>query len=150
MHVTRREKVSNEADFYGAMDGATKFVKGDAIAGIIIVIINLLVGMIIGVVQMGLPFGEAAVLFSQLTVGDGIVSQIPALLISTATGIVVTRAASEGNLGADITKQLLGQPKLLYVAAATILLTWISNTHKQYADNSSSSCTWNRGVYHVT
>ena len=118
----RREKVSNEADFYGAMDGATKFVKGDAIAGIIIVIINLLVGIIIGVVQMGLPFAEAAVLFSQLTVGDGIVSQIPALLISTATGIVVTRAASEGNLGADITNQLLGQPKLLYVGAVTILL----------------------------
>lgn len=118
----RREKVSNEADFYGAMDGATKFVKGDAIAGIIIVIINLLVGMIIGVVQMGLPFNEAAMLFSQLTVGDGIVSQIPALLISTATGIVVTRAASDGNLGTDITSQLLGQPKLLYVAGATIML----------------------------
>ncbi|KXH79997.1 flagellar biosynthesis protein FlhA [Sporosarcina sp. HYO08] len=119
---TRREKVSNEADFYGAMDGATKFVKGDAIAGIIIVIINLLVGIIIGIVQMGLPFAEAATKFSLLTVGDGIVSQIPALLISTATGIVVTRAASEGNLGSDITKQLLGQPKLLYIAAATILL----------------------------
>ena len=118
----RREKVSNEADFYGSMDGATKFVKGDAIAGIIIVIINLLVGIIIGVVQMGLPIAEAAVLFSTLTVGDGIVTQIPALLISTATGIVVTRAASEGNLGADITNQLLGQPKLLYVAATTLLL----------------------------
>ncbi|MGN7407521.1 flagellar biosynthesis protein FlhA [Sporosarcina sp. SAFN-010] len=118
----RREKVSNEADFYGAMDGATKFVKGDAIAGIIIVMINLLVGMIIGVVQLGLPFAEAATTFSKLTVGDGIVSQIPALLISTATGIVVTRAASEGNLGTDITSQLLGQPKLLYVAAVTILL----------------------------
>lgn len=119
---TRREKVSNEADFYGAMDGATKFVKGDAIAGIIIVIINLMVGIIIGVVQMGLPVGEAAILFSTLTVGDGIVTQIPALLISTATGIVVTRAASEGNLGADITNQLLGQPKLLYVAATTLFL----------------------------
>ena len=118
----RREKVSNEADFYGAMDGATKFVKGDAIAGIIIVIINLIVGMIIGVAQMGLPFAEAATKFSQLTVGDGIVSQLPALLISTATGIVVTRAASEGNLGSDITKQLFGQPKLLYVTAATIFL----------------------------
>ncbi|REB09771.1 flagellar biosynthesis protein FlhA [Sporosarcina sp. BI001-red] len=118
----RREKVGNEADFYGAMDGATKFVKGDAIAGIIIVMINLLVGMIIGVVQLGLPFAEAATTFSKLTVGDGIVSQIPALLISTATGIVVTRAASEGNLGTDITSQLLGQPKLLYVAAVTILL----------------------------
>ncbi|MFX3674089.1 MAG: flagellar biosynthesis protein FlhA [Paenisporosarcina sp.] len=118
----RREKVGNEADFYGAMDGATKFVKGDAIAGIIIVIINLIVGIIIGVVQMGLPFAEAARLFSTLTVGDGIVSQVPALLISTATGIVVTRQASEGNLGSDITSQLLGQPKLLYVAAVTIFL----------------------------
>ena len=118
----RREKVSGEADFYGAMDGATKFVKGDAIAGIIIVIINLLFGVIIGVVQFGLPFGEAAVLFSTLTVGDGLVSQIPALLISTATGIVVTRAASKGNLGGDITGQLLNQPKLLYVAAGTIAL----------------------------
>lgn len=121
----RREKVSGEADFYGAMDGATKFVKGDAIAGIIIVIINLLFGIIIGVVQFGLPFGEAAVLFSTLTVGDGLVSQIPALLISTATGIVVTRAASKGNLGGDITGQLFNQPKLLYVAAVTITLLGI-------------------------
>ena len=121
----RREKVSGEADFYGAMDGATKFVKGDAIAGIIIVIINLLFGIIIGVVQFGLPFGEAAVKFSTLTVGDGLVSQIPALLISTATGIVVTRAASKGNLGGDITGQLFNQPKLLYVAAVTITLLGI-------------------------
>ncbi|MEI4768560.1 flagellar biosynthesis protein FlhA [Psychrobacillus sp. FJAT-51614] len=121
----RREKVSGEADFYGAMDGATKFVKGDAIAGIIIVIINLVFGIIIGVVQLGLPFAEAAVLFSTLTVGDGLVSQIPALLISTATGIVVTRAASKGNLGGDITGQLFNQPKLLYVAAATIALLGI-------------------------
>lgn len=121
----RREKVSGEADFYGAMDGATKFVKGDAIAGIIIVIINLVFGIIIGVAQLGLPFNEAAVLFSTLTVGDGLVSQIPALLVSTATGIVVTRAASKGNLGGDITGQLLNQPKLLYVAAATIALLGI-------------------------
>lgn len=121
----RREKVSNEADFYGAMDGATKFVKGDAIAGIVIVIINLLVGMVVGVIQMDLSFAESAALFSRLTVGDGIVSQIPALLISTGTGIVVTRAASEGNLGADITSQLFGQSKLLYVAAVTLLLLGI-------------------------
>ena len=118
----RREKVSGEADFYGAMDGATKFVKGDAIAGIIMVLINLVFGIIIGVVQLGLPFGEAAVQFSTLTVGDGLVSQIPALLISTATGIVVTRAASEGNLGSEITSQLFSQPKLLYVAAGSIAL----------------------------
>ncbi|OCS84254.1 flagellar biosynthesis protein FlhA [Caryophanon latum] len=118
----RRAKVSGEADFYGAMDGATKFVKGDAIASIIMVFINLIVGMVIGMLQLGLEFGEAATQFSKLTVGDGLVSQIPALLISTATGIVVTRAASEGNLGADITKQLFSQSKLLYVAAASIAL----------------------------
>ncbi|MEK4385142.1 flagellar biosynthesis protein FlhA [Solibacillus sp. FSL W7-1464] len=118
----RREKVSGEADFYGAMDGATKFVKGDAIASIIMVGINLLFGMIIGMLQMELSFGEAASKYSMLTVGDGLVSQIPALLISTATGIVVTRAASKGNLGSDITAQLFAQSKLLYVAAGTILL----------------------------
>ena len=118
----RREKVSGEADFYGAMDGATKFVKGDAIASIIMVGINLLVGMVIGIAMMGMPFGEAAQKYSILTVGDGLVSQIPALLISTATGIVVTRAASDGNLGVDITKQLFSQSKLLYVAGGTIIL----------------------------
>ncbi|MCJ8006281.1 flagellar biosynthesis protein FlhA [Lederbergia wuyishanensis] len=119
---SRREKVSRESDFYGAMDGASKFVKGDAIAGIIIVIINLLFGIIIGMLQQGLPIGEAAVKYSMLTVGDGIVSQIPALLISTATGIVVTRAASEGNLGSDIVGQLFAFPKMLYVASGTIFL----------------------------
>ncbi|WML43718.1 flagellar biosynthesis protein FlhA [Neobacillus sp. PS3-40] len=118
----RREKVGQEADFYGAMDGASKFVKGDAIAGIIIVIINLTVGIIIGMLQQGMGIAEAAKHFSLLTVGDGIVSQIPALLISTATGIVVTRAASDGNLGKDITSQLLAYPQMLYVAGGTILL----------------------------
>ncbi|MFS0643478.1 flagellar biosynthesis protein FlhA [Siminovitchia sp. 179-K 8D1 HS] len=118
----RREKVARESDFYGAMDGASKFVKGDAIAGIIIVLINLLFGILIGMLQQGLPIGEAAVKYSMLTVGDGIVSQIPALLISTATGIVVTRAASEGNLSSDIVGQLLSYPKLLYIAAGTIFL----------------------------
>lgn len=116
----RREKIEKEADFYGAMDGASKFVKGDAIAGIVIVIINIIVGMIIGVVQMDLSFPESSQKFTLLTVGDGLVSQIPALLISTATGIVVTRAASNGNLGTDITDQLLAYPKLLYVAGGTI------------------------------
>ncbi|MFT9597139.1 flagellar biosynthesis protein FlhA [Mesobacillus sp.] len=118
----RREKVSREADFYGAMDGASKFVKGDAIAGIIIVLINLIFGIVIGMTQLGLSIGDSAEKFSLLTVGDGIVSQIPALLISTATGIVVTRAASDGNLGIDITSQLLAYPKMLYVGAATIFL----------------------------
>ncbi|ARW06726.1 flagellar biosynthesis protein FlhA [Bacillus atrophaeus] len=118
----RREKVAREADFYGAMDGASKFVKGDAIAGIIIVMINIIFGIIIGMLQQGMSIQESASHFTMLTVGDGIVSQIPALLISTATGIVVTRAASEGNLGHDITGQLFAYPKLLYVTAVTILL----------------------------
>ncbi|KGX88431.1 flagellar biosynthesis protein FlhA [Pontibacillus litoralis] len=116
----RREKIAKEADFYGAMDGASKFVKGDAIAGIIIVLINILFGLIIGMTQMEMSFGEAIDTYMRLTVGDGLVSQIPALLISTATGITVTRAASDGNLGTDVTEQLLRYPKLLYIAAATI------------------------------
>ncbi|WP_243386878.1 flagellar biosynthesis protein FlhA [Bacillus kexueae] len=121
----RREKVAREADFYGAMDGASKFVKGDAIAGIVIVLINIIFGIIIGMVQQDLPLQEAASRYTLLTVGDGIVSQIPALLISTATGIVVTRAASDGNLGSDITKQLFAYPKMLYVAGGTIFLLGI-------------------------
>ncbi|MBS4207607.1 flagellar biosynthesis protein FlhA [Bacillus sp. FJAT-50079] len=121
----RREKVSRESDFYGAMDGASKFVKGDAIAGIIIVFINLLFGIIIGMMD-GLPLGEASTKYSMLTVGDGIVSQIPALLISTATGIVVTRAASEGNIGTDILEQLFANAKMLYIAAGTIFLLGIT------------------------
>lgn len=119
---SRREKVSSEADFYGAMDGASKFVKGDAIAGIIITIINIIGGLLIGVMVHGLPFGEAAQLFTLLSIGDGLVSQIPALLISTAMGIVVTRAVSDGNLGSDITKQLFAYPKMLYIVAATLVM----------------------------
>ena len=117
----RRENVSREADFYGAMDGASKFVKGDAIAGIIIVLINLIFGIIIGVLQQGMTLADAASHFSQLTVGDGIVSQVPALIISTATGIVVTRSTSNGSLGEEVTAQLLNFPKMLYVTGATIL-----------------------------
>jgi flagellar biosynthesis protein FlhA len=118
----RREKVNQEADFYGAMDGASKFVKGDAIAGIIIVLINIIGGLLIGVIVHKLPIGEAAQLFTLLSIGDGLVSQIPALLISTAAGIVVTRAASDGNLGSDIAKQLFAYPKMLYVVAGTLSL----------------------------
>ncbi|HLS66501.1 MAG TPA: flagellar biosynthesis protein FlhA [Pseudogracilibacillus sp.] len=118
----RREKVEKEADFHGSMDGASKFVKGDAIAGIVIVIINIIFGLIVGMVQMDMSFNEAINTFTRLTVGDGLVSQIPALLIATATGIVVTRVTTEGNLGSDVTDQLLQYPKLLYIAAATIFL----------------------------
>lgn len=118
----RREKVENEADFYGAMDGASKFVKGDAIAGIIIVLINIVFGLIIGIMQMGMSFQEATNTFVRLTIGDGLVTIIPAILLSTATGIVVTRVASEGNLGSDLTRQLFRYPKLLYIAAGTVFL----------------------------
>src|SRR5215210_1952260 len=112
----RRSEVAQEADFYGAMDGASKFVKGDAMAGILITLINLVGGIVIGVLQQGLPFGEAAHKFSLLTVGDGLCAQIPALLISVATGILVTRSASEKDLGNDIADQLLEQRKAPMVA----------------------------------
>ncbi|WP_368654831.1 flagellar biosynthesis protein FlhA [Ornithinibacillus sp. 4-3] len=118
----RREKIEQEADFYGAMDGASKFVKGDAIAGIIIVLINILFGVVIGMVQMGLSLSESVEAFTRLTVGDGLVSQIPALLIATATGIIVTRVATTGNLGSDVSGQLLQYPKLLIIAAGAIFL----------------------------
>ncbi|GAB1770975.1 flagellar biosynthesis protein FlhA [Priestia megaterium] len=118
--IDRREKIQREADFYGAMDGASKFVKGDAIAGIVITLINILFGIIIGMLQMGMPITEASQTFTLLTVGDGLVSQIPALMISTATGIIVTRAASTGNLSEDITRQLFAFPIMLYVTGGTI------------------------------
>ncbi|MEK8130215.1 flagellar biosynthesis protein FlhA [Paenibacillus filicis] len=116
----RREKIAREADFYGAMDGASKFVKGDAIAGIIMLLINIIGGLIIGVAMKGMSFAEAGEKYSIMTIGDGLVSQIPALLISTAAGIIVTRAASDGNLAHDLTSQLFSYPKLLYIAAGTV------------------------------
>ncbi|SDW27273.1 flagellar biosynthesis protein FlhA [Paenibacillus sp. CF384] len=118
----RRQKIEREADFYGSMDGASKFVKGDAIASIIILIINLLGGFVIGMSIHGMSFSDSLHTFSVLTIGDGLVSQIPALLISTATGLIVTRAASDGNLAHDVTTQLFRYPKLLYIVAGTITL----------------------------
>ena len=102
----RRAEVHAEADFYGAMDGASKFVKGDAIAAIIITLVNLIGGFAIGVAQKGMPFGDAITTYSLLSIGDGLVSQIPALLLSVATGLIVTRAASDGDMGSDIIRQL--------------------------------------------
>ena len=103
---------------YGAMDGASKFVKGDAIAGIIIIIINIVGGLIIGMVQKGrMTLSEAVSIYTILTIGDGLVVQIPALLISTATGIVVTKSASEHSLGKDVGNQLFQHPKALGIAA---------------------------------
>ncbi|MBN6185813.1 flagellar biosynthesis protein FlhA [Aneurinibacillus sp. BA2021] len=121
----RRKKISQESEFFGAMDGATKFVKGDAIAGIIIFIVNIIGGLIIGMVVHGMGFGEAATTFTLLSVGDGLVSQVPALLLSTATGLIVTRAASEDNIGDDLMKQMLAYPRLLYVVAGTVIMMGI-------------------------
>lgn len=118
----RRIEIAREADFYGAMDGASKFVKGDAIAGIIIIIIDLLGGLAIGMFQRGLDFSAALNRYALLMVGDGLVSQIPALLISTATGIIVTRGASENNLGKDVTMQLFSHYRVLGTAGVVVVL----------------------------
>jgi flagellar biosynthesis protein FlhA len=120
--VRRREKISQEAEFFGAMDGASKFVKGDAIAGILITVVNLAAGFIIGMLQMGMTASEALSRFTVLTVGDGLVSQIPALLVSTSAGMVVTRSSSKLNLGQSITLQIFRQTKALYLAAVAMLV----------------------------
>ena len=117
---TRREKIEQEADFYGAMDGASKFVRGDAIAGILITAINIIGGFIIGMTQHGLPAAESAATYTILTVGDGLVSQIPALVISTAAGIIVSRAASSADLGTQLVQQLFSAKKVLYIVAAIL------------------------------
>lgn len=119
---TRRSKIQRESDFYGAMDGATKIVKGDAIMSIIITLINFIAGTIIGVVQSGLPFSEVLNIYSIATIGDGLVSQIPALLISTATGMIVTRSVAEGTLSEDVIKQFTSQPKVLIISGGVMLL----------------------------
>ena len=118
----RRKAISQEADFYGAMDGASKFVKGDAIAGIVIILVNIIGGLSIGVLQQGTGPGEALNVYATLTVGDGLVSQLPALLISTATGLVVTRAAGETNLGSQMFSQMTMQSRPLYVAGAMLAI----------------------------
>lgn len=118
----RRKKIESEADFYGAMDGASKFVKGDAIAGIIIFIVNIIGGFIIGMLVHGLGFAESASRFTTMSVGDALVSQIPALLISTAAGIIVTRSTSGEGLGDDITRQMFSFPRLLYIVSGCMLL----------------------------
>lgn len=117
---TRRKDIQREADFYGAMDGASKFVKGDAMAGLLITIINIVGGLSIGVFQKGMPVGTAASLYSLLTVGDGLVSQIPALLFSTATGIIVSRAAADSDLGKDIFRAFTRYPRPLYIGSGLL------------------------------
>lgn len=109
----RRSQIEKEANFYGAMDGASKFVKGDAIAGIIIIFVNIIGGLAIGMIQLGMSWGEAAQRYTLLTVGDGLVTQIPSLVIAVATGIIITRSANDGQLGGEVSRQVFGNPKAL-------------------------------------
>ena len=118
----RRKRLQREADFFGAMDGASKFVRGDAIAGIVIIMINILGGFIIGVAQKHMALGQAVQTYTILTIGDGLVTQVPALLVSTATGILVTRATSDASLGKDLSTQFLNYPKVLLLAAGILFI----------------------------
>lgn len=118
----RRQEIAAQADFYGAMDGASKFVRGDAVAGLVITAINIVGGLYIGVMRLGMPLGEATELFTKLTIGDGLVSQVPALLISLAAGLLVTRSAAASNLPLEFVRQLFGNPRALMVAGGFLLL----------------------------
>ncbi|UCD94040.1 MAG: flagellar biosynthesis protein FlhA [Candidatus Zixiibacteriota bacterium] len=118
----RRKEIAREADFYGAMDGASKFVRGDAIAGILITMINIIGGIVIGALMQGKTVAEALRTYTLLSVGDGLVTQIPALIVSTSAGIIVTRAASTSNMGKDLTSQLVRQPRAIMIAAGLLVL----------------------------
>ncbi|WP_034158863.1 flagellar biosynthesis protein FlhA [Sphingomonas sp. ERG5] len=120
--VRRREELEKEASFYGAMDGASKFVKGDAIAGIIILLINIIAGWIVGVVQMGMEWGDALQHFSLLTIGDGIATQLPALIIAIATGIIVTRSAADRQLSTEVFRQLASVPRIPLIVAGSLMV----------------------------
>jgi flagellar biosynthesis protein FlhA len=119
---TRRVEVRSEADFYGSMDGASKFVRGDATAGILILVINVLGGLAIGTMMHDLPFAEAAKIYVLLTIGDGLVAQIPALMLATAVAVIVTRMSRDQDMGGEVAKQLVADPRLLGVAAGVLAL----------------------------
>jgi flagellar biosynthesis protein FlhA len=119
--MRRRKLLEKEAGFYGAMDGASKFVKGDAIAGIVIMLINIIGGLVIGVMQQGMPWAEALRTFTLLTIGDGIVTQVPALVIAVGTGIIVTRSSADSNLGAEVFRQLMSFPKTLLIVVTALV-----------------------------
>lgn len=116
----RRAEVTQESDFYGSMDGASKFVRGDAVAGLIIMIINIVGGLIVGVVQHNMPVGQAAESYTLLTIGDGLVAQIPALIISTAAGVIVTRVSTDQDVGQQMVTQLFNNPRVMVLSAAVI------------------------------
>ena len=125
----RREKIQKEADFYGAMDGATKIVKGDSTMSIVITVINLVGGLVIGMTGRGMTFGDAISQICILTIGDGLVSQIPSLMISTATGMIVTRSVSDGSLNTDVLGQFKAQPRaILTTGVVLLILAVIPNT----------------------
>lgn len=119
---TRREEVGREADFYGAMDGASKFVRGDAIAGLLITLVNVIGGLIVGVMQHGMTFGTAGATFTLLSIGDGLVTQIPALLISTAAGLIVSRAAGDSNMAEDVVRQLFRKPHPILITSGFLVV----------------------------
>src|SRR5437868_15113179 len=122
----RREDIAQEADFYGAMDGASKFVRGDAIAGIVITFINILGGLYVGMVQHGWDLLPTLDLYTRLTIGDGLVSQVPAFIVSLGAGLIVTRSGSKTNLGEEMIGQLLAKPRALIIAAAFLMLMSIT------------------------
>jgi flagellar biosynthesis protein FlhA len=119
----RRRNIGREADFYGAMDGASKFVRGDAVAGIIITVINIIGGFIVGMTMLDMSFQDSLKRFTLLTIGDGLVTQMPALMISTASGIIVARAASKQNLGDEVMAQLTQNTKSLFTASGFMCVT---------------------------
>jgi len=118
----RREKIQHEADFHGAMDGASKFIKGDAIAGLLVTFVNAIGGIVIGILTMDADIGEVAQIFTLATIGDGLITQIPALLISTASGIIVTRSGRDETFGGELSKQVLGQPNALIMGGVLIII----------------------------
>ncbi len=120
----RRTQISREAEFYGAMDGASKFVRGEAIAGILIILVNISGGFIVGVLQQNLAMETAAQTYTILTIGDALVAQIPALIISTAAGIIVSRAASEHGMGKELGRQFKLQPQAMALSAGILFLSW--------------------------
>ncbi|MGC3519865.1 FHIPEP family type III secretion protein, partial [Pseudomonas aeruginosa] len=117
----RRSEVAQEADFYGSMDGASKFVRGDAIAGLLILFINLIGGVAIGMIQHSMSFGDAGKVYALLTIGDGLVAQLPSLLLSTAAAIMVTRVSSSEDMGQQVNRQMFASPKALAISAAILI-----------------------------
>ena len=126
----RRQEVAQEADFYGAMDGASKFVRGDAVAAIVITIVNILGGLYVGMVENSWPIMDCLKLYTKLTIGDGLVSQVPAFVVSLAAGLIVTRSSSKSNLGDEVITQVLARPKALIIAAAFLMLMTLTSMPK--------------------